>query len=229
MSTPRRLDLAALEAGIPLVSDTDLYQAIDAPEQSALDLAGVDVVFSFLFWKRIRSPLIGLGRLGCLNFHPAPLPEMRGLGGYNVAILEDMAEWGVSAHYVDEHFDTGDVIRVERFPIDRVNETALSLDSRSQARLLELFRWAADELNAARPLPRIPQEEGRYVTREEFESMRIARLDDPPELTDRRIRAFWYPPYDGAVLEVGESRVTLVSRALLAEVALALNEAGRMP
>ena len=61
----------------------------------------VDLVISFLFWKRIREPLLSLGRIGCLNFHPAPLPDMRGVGGYNVAVLEGMSEWGVSCHFVD--------------------------------------------------------------------------------------------------------------------------------
>ena len=46
----------------------------------------------------------------------------------------------MSAHFVDEEFDTGDLVRVDRFPIDRESETALSLDIRSQERLLALFR-----------------------------------------------------------------------------------------
>ena len=62
----------------------------------------VDLVISFLFWNRIREPLISLGRVGCLNFHPAPLPDLRGVGGYNVAVLEGLREWGVSCHFVDE-------------------------------------------------------------------------------------------------------------------------------
>ena len=97
-------------------------------------------MISFLFWKLIREPLVSLGRIGCLNFHPAPLPDLRGLGGYNVAILEGMREWGVSCHFVDESFDTGDLVEVERFPIDPDSATAFSLDLESQERLLGLFQ-----------------------------------------------------------------------------------------
>jgi methionyl-tRNA formyltransferase len=225
----QRLDQAAERAGLQLVTDDDLYAAIEQPGTSELDLTGVDAIFSFLFWKRIREPLIGLGRLGCLNFHPAPLPDMRGIGGYNVAILEDWAEWGVSAHFVDERFDTGDVVRVDRFPIDRERETALSLDVRSQGKLLELFRWTADRLRAGEPLPRSPQGEGRYVTREEFESLRAVRPDDAPELTARRIRAFWYPPYDGATVELGGEALTLVDREILGHVASVTLRSGLVP
>jgi methionyl-tRNA formyltransferase len=225
----QRLDLAAERAGLLLVSDDDLYAAIDDPAAAVVDLTGVEVVLSFLFWKRLREPLIALGASGCLNFHPAPLPEMRGIGGYNVAILEDWSEWGVSAHFVDEQFDTGDVVRVDRFPLDREHETALSLDVRSQQRLLEVFRWTVDQVAAGKALPRSAQGEGRYVTRAEFEELRAVRPGDPPELTARRIRAFWYPPHDGATLEVDGRTVTLVDRGLLAEVATAYRDAGIQP
>jgi methionyl-tRNA formyltransferase len=225
----QRLDLAAERVGLPLATDDDLYAAIADPAAATVDLTAVDAVFSFLFWKRIRPPLIELGRAGCLNFHPAPLPDMRGLGGYNVAILEDWPEWGVSAHFVDAELDTGDIVRVDRFPIDRERETALSLDFRSQRKLLDLFRWTADELAAGRDLPRAPQGDGRYVTRAEFEALRAVRLDDPPEVTARRIRAYWYPPHDGATLELDGQTVTLLDRALLGEVAEAYRDAGVQP
>ncbi|MEX1141908.1 MAG: formyltransferase family protein [Thermoleophilaceae bacterium] len=225
----QRLDLAAARAGLPRVSDDDLYAAVERPDTAAVDLTDVDVVLSFLFWKRIGRPLIELGRLGCLNFHPAPLPEIRGLGGYNVAILEDWPEWGVSAHFVDEGFDTGDIVRVDRFPLDRERETALSLDIRSQQRLLDVFRWTVDRLAAGVDLPRSAQGDGRYVDRTEFEALRAVRLGDPPDLTARRIRAFWYPPHDGATLEIDGHTVTLIGRALLAEVAAAYRDAGVQP
>ncbi len=224
----QRLDLAAERAGLPLVSDDDLYAAIDSDERR-IDLTDVDVVLSFLFWKLIRTPLIELGAIGCLNFHPAPLPDMRGIGGYNVAILEDWPEWGVSAHFVDEAFDTGDIVRVDRFPLDRERETALSLDFRSQRRLLDVFRWTVDELRAGRALPREPQRDGRYVTREEFEALRAVRPGDPADLTARRIRAFWYPPHDGATLELDGQTVTLLDRGLLTETAIAYRDAGVQP
>jgi len=68
--------------GLRLETDEDLYEAADRGE-----LEGLDLVLSFLFSKRTHAPLIELPRLGCLNFHPAPLPDLRGVGSYNVAIL----------------------------------------------------------------------------------------------------------------------------------------------
>ena len=220
----QRLDLAAEHHGLRLATDDELYAEIEDGT-----LSDVDLVLSFLFWKRIRPPLIELGRVGCLNFHPAPLPDIRGLGGFNIAILEDFAEWGVSAHFVDEEFDTGDLVRVDRFPIDREGETALSLDIRSQERLLALYRDVVDLALAGESLPREPQGEGRYVGAEVYETLRRVQPGDPPELTERRIRAFWYPPFSGATIEVGGRNLTLVDRSLLTQVAAANRDAGLLP
>jgi methionyl-tRNA formyltransferase len=213
----QRVDLVAERHGLPLVSDADLYES--PPED-------VDLVISFLFWKRIREPLLSLGRLGCLNFHPAPLPEMRGLGGYNVAVLEGMSEWGVSCHFVDADFDTGDIVEVERFPIDPDRATAYSVDLVSQERLYELFTRVIGRAHAGEELPRTPQGEGRYVTRADFEALRRVR---PGDDLDRKLRAFWYPPWPGAVVEVDGTEFTLVSEQLLADAARAYREAGQVP
>ena len=214
---PQRLDLAARRHGLPLLPEAELY---DAPP------GGVDLVISFLYPRLIREPLLSLGRIGCLNFHPAPLPDFRGVGGYNVAILEGLREWGVSCHFVDEHFDTGDIVEVERFAIDPDAHTALSLDLESGDRLVGLCGRIMDRALAGEELPRTPQGDGRYVSREEFEALRVLR---PGDDVGRKLRAFWYPPYPGAVIEVEGRLLTLVDEALLADIATTYRDAGRLP
>ena len=217
----QRVDLVASEHGLDLVSERELYERAEAGA-----LGQVDLVVSFLFWNRIREPLISLGRVGCLNFHPAPLPDFRGLGGYNVAILEDLPEWGVSCHFVDESFDTGDLVDVERFPVDRDAETAFSLDLKSQDRLLAQFQRVMTRALAGEELPRAAQGEGRYVDRAELEALRRV---SPGDDVERKIRAFWYPPWPGAVVEVAGRDLTLVDHALLSELATAYRSAGHIP
>jgi methionyl-tRNA formyltransferase len=213
----QRVDLVAERHGLRLVSDEELYA--NPPDD-------VDLVISFLFWKRIREPLLSLGGIGCLNFHPAPLPDMRGVGGYNVAVLDGLAEWGVSCHFVDEQLDTGDIVEVSRFPIDPARSTALSVDVESQEQLFELFQRVMRRMLAGEKLPRTPQGEGRYVSREEFEAMRRVQ---PGDDLDRKLRAFWYPPYPGAVVEVDGRELTLVDETLLAEAAALYRESGWVP
>jgi methionyl-tRNA formyltransferase len=213
----QRLDLAAARHGLTLTTEAELY---------AQPPSDVDVVVSFLFWNLIREPLISLGRVGCLNFHPAPLPDFRGVGGYNLAILEGLPSWGVSCHFVDEHFDTGDLVEVERFPIDPEAETAFSLDLKSQEHLLGLFERVLRRVLDGAELPRSAQGEGRYLSRAEFDELRVVR---PGDDVHRKLRAFWYPPWPGAVVELDGRRLTLVDDALLADVAEAYRDAGRLP
>jgi methionyl-tRNA formyltransferase len=214
----QRLDQAAERHGLSLVDVEDVYA--DLERGAELDLA-----VSFLFWKLIREPLISGPRIGCLNFHPAPLPDMRGLGGYNVAIAEGMPEWGVSAHFVDDRFDTGDLVGVERFPI-APGETAFSLDLKSQERLYELFADVADRALRGEELPRAPQGQGRYVSKEEFEELRRIKPGDDVE---RKVRAFWYPPYPGATVELDGRELSVVDEGLLGHVAELYRDSGALP
>jgi methionyl-tRNA formyltransferase len=213
----QRLDLAARRHGLTLLTAEELYA--DPPQD-------VDAVVSFLFWNLIREPLLSLGRIGCLNFHPAPLPDYRGVGGYNVAILEGLPTWGVSCHFVDERFDTGDLVEVERFAIDDEAETAFSLDLKSQEHLLALFQRVLQRALDGDPLPRTPQGDGRYVSRAEFDELRVVQ---PGDDVGRKLRAFWYPPWPGAVVDVDGRRLTLVDDTLLAGIAAAYRDAGMLP
>jgi methionyl-tRNA formyltransferase len=212
----QRLDEAAGRHGLALATVDEVY---------AMEMGELDAVISFLFWERIREPLISGPRIGCLNFHPAPLPDIRGLGGYNIAIAEGMPEWGVSAHFVDERFDTGDLVAVERFPI-APDETAFSLDLKSQELLYEVFTRVMDAALRGDELPRTPQGEGRYISREEFEQ---ARRIKPGDDVERKVRAFWYPPYPGATIEVDGRELTVVDERLLAELAELYRDGGGIP
>ena len=132
----------------------------------------------------------------------------------------------MSCHFVDERIDTGDLVEVERFPIDAAAETAFSLDVHSQERLLALFQRVMEGALGGAELPREPQGEGRYVSRAELEELRVVRPGDDLE---RKLRAFWYPPWPGAVVELDGRRLTLVDDRLLGELARAYRAAGIVP
>ncbi|HXT16687.1 MAG TPA: formyltransferase family protein [Gemmatimonadaceae bacterium] len=202
----------ASELGLTTVRDTALYESIDALQAGrdpAIDLRDIDLVISFLFWKKIRRPLIELPRIGCFNFHPGPLPEFRGRRGYNHAILEDYAEYGASLHWVSEGVDLGDVVSVKHFPI-RPDDTALSLERRTMGCLLDMFDEFITQLRADVPLPRIPQGPGKSATKKELLAAMRVSPDDDAETLARKVRAFWYPPHTGATIEIGGTEFTLV-------------------
>ena len=144
-----------------------------------------------------------------------------------MAILEGRADWGVSCHFVDESFDTGDLVAVERFPIDPERATAFSLDLQSQQRLLELFEDVMGRVLRGEQLPREPQGEGRYVTREELEALRFVRAGR--RRGAQAARASGTRPGRARVTEVDGRTLTLVDQQLLDELAGVYRDAGRLP
>ena len=51
----------------------------------------------------------------------------------------------------------------------------------------------------------------------------------PGDDLERKLRAFWYPPHPGALVEVDGRLLTLVDEALLARPRHAYRDAGRLP
>lgn len=157
-------------------------------------------------------------KIGCINLHPAPLPDFRGVGGYNFAIYENLSFWGVSAHFVDESFDTGDIIKVRKFDINPEKETAFSLEQKSQYFLLDLFKEVIDTVLEGGTLPRTPQGEGRYIAKQDFEKLQKIEPSDTLAEIEKKIRAFWYPPYKGASIEIQGRKFTIIDERLLREI-----------
>ncbi|MDB3965386.1 formyltransferase family protein [Amylibacter sp.] len=176
-----------------------------------------DLGLSILYWRKLKEEFLTVPSKGVINFHPALLPDYKGTGGYNLAILEGLSEWGVSAHYVDTEIDTGELIKVHKFSIDKDNETVVSLEKASMRVLedmvIDVFEAA---INSVSFLETTANTGGRYVSRLEMENMKkIVDGDD----VSRKIRAFWFPPYDGAYLDIGGEKFTLVNRMILKSIA----------
>ena len=171
-----------------------------------------DLVTSYVYWKILKKPLIQSPPLGILNFHPAPLPDLRGTGGFNLAILENHKNFGVSVHYMDEGIDSGPIIEVDRFPINAQSETAQSLEKLSHNRMLDLFKKTLGRVNKQGILPCKKISGGRHLSRQQMEDLKKIQ---PGDNVDAKIRAFWFPPYDGANIEIDGKNYTLISRTIL--------------
>jgi phosphoribosylglycinamide formyltransferase 1 len=72
------------------------------------------IVLAGFLWK-IPQSLINAYRNKIINIHPALLPKFGGKGMYGAKVHEAVItakekESGITIHYVDEHYDNGDVI-----------------------------------------------------------------------------------------------------------------------
>jgi len=81
-----------------------------------------DLIVLAGFLLKFPSNIIELYPNKIINIHPALLPKYGGKGMYGMnvhkAILENQeAETGISIHYVDEHYDNGDMIFQQKVSI----------------------------------------------------------------------------------------------------------------
>lgn len=215
------IDLAA-ERGVPIVTHDWLHARSMGDDLPGPDIRDIDLLLCMFHQRRIRGHVLKLARLGSVNIHPAPLPAYRGWGVYNVGILENAPQWGATAHIMDEAFDAGPIVRQRLFDVDMRLETCLSLERRTQGVIAELAREVIDLALTGEPLARTPQGEGRTFTKKDFLRLRKIVPEDDAEMVDRKIRAFWYPPYVGAEVEVGGRMYTLVSEEIMASLGRAL-------
>lgn len=197
----------AQEHGIEIYDFDSALKKIDA------GLLSFDLGISMLYWRKLRGSFISTPTCGIINFHPAPLPEYKGTAGYNLAVLDGCEQWATTAHYVDEFIDTGEILEVCHFPIDPKKETAQSVERLSQKVLEDQFKRIVDKAISSKGLlPTTPNVGGRYVSRSEMEAMKEIK---PGDDVARKIRAFWFPPYDGAYITIDGNKYTLTDRFIL--------------
>ena len=204
--------LMANELNIPVISMEDAEEYVNNHPGE------IDLVTSYLYWRKIRKPLIEGPKYGCINFHPAILPDWKGCGGYNIAILEKLPQWGATAHYVNEDIDTGKIIKVSKFDFDYKTATAKSLEKVTQDVLVDLYKDIILQVKEKGLLETldVDNSQGTYISRKQMNDMKEIKLEDiTKEDLDLKTRAFWFPPYDGAYIEVNGKKYTLVDKEIL--------------
>lgn len=193
------------------------------------DLSGdvtADFVISYQFRNLIKKRVLAMARHAALNFHAAPLPGYAGWAIYNLAILENAPLYGCTCHNMDHGFDTGPLVKVRLFPIDVRNETAYSLESRTQREMLRLFADVCYTAEENRVLPSIPQDKSkmRYLSLQQLQSLKRIPDDADQETVDRYSRAFWYPPYECAYILYNGTKVEIVPDIAKAQLGQLLHQ-----
>jgi phosphoribosylglycinamide formyltransferase 1 len=133
---------------IPVRGRPDADVASDT--MSALENAGVEVIFLAGYLRRLPQPVVHAFRGRILNVHPALLPEFGGHGMYGRHVHEAVlasgrTTSGPSVHFVDEEYDSGAVLAQWPVPVEPGDTPELLA-----ARVLEaehrVYPLAADRL-----------------------------------------------------------------------------------
>ena len=160
-----------------------------------------DYIISYMYPKKIDSCLLAIPKIGCLNFHPAPLPEYAGLMMATWAILNNESKWGVTCHWMDEQFDTGDIVRIDTIHLNVKHFDAESLSYVVESELFELYCLVLIDISKGKKLERVRQDlsKRKYYSRKMFEKNRELKCGDDFYV---KIRAYSHSNYKGAYFKL---------------------------
>src|SRR6059058_8676 len=171
-----------------------------------------DIIAVMAYGQILPRTLLDIPRIACLNLHASLLPRWRGAAPIQAAIAAGDRQTGITAMYVNEGLDTGDILlqrNVEILP----NDTGGSLHDRlaqiAPEALLESLR-----LIAAGSAPRIRQDNARatYAPKLKREHGLIDRSESADAI-ERKIRA--YNPWPGAFMKVGDQNLKIFSASVV--------------
>ena len=172
----------------------------------------VDVLIS------VQHPWILSGRVldavagRAFNLHNAKLPDYKGHNCISHAILNGDRQYTSTLHRMVEQVDTGEII-LEGIVDISPDETAISLYRKSMDACERIFRAFLDLIEQGADVPcRIVGTGGRFYGKGELAALK--HIVDPCDLVDmqRKARAFYFPPFEPAYVEIDGSRYYVVPR-----------------
>jgi len=171
-----------------------------------------DIIVVVAYGQILPRHVLEIPRLACLNLHASLLPRWRGAAPIQATIAAGDYETGITAMYMDEGLDTGDIL-VQRSVEILPNDTGGSLHDRlaqiAPEALLESLR-----LVAAGNAPRIAQDNARatYAPKLKREHGQID-WSESAETIERKIRA--YNPWPGAFMKVDRQNLKVFSASVV--------------
>ena len=114
---------AALEAGIEVHQPTRVK---DAEFIETLRQINPDVIIVVAFGQILPKEILDMPKYGCMNVHASLLPKLRGAAPIQWSVIDGDVESGVTIMQMDEGLDTGDILLVKKYKLDK-KETGGSL------------------------------------------------------------------------------------------------------
>jgi methionyl-tRNA formyltransferase len=165
-----------------------------------------ELVVSWFWTKPVPATILALAP--AVGVHPSLLPRHRGPDPYYWTIAEGDEVTGVTAHRLDETYDTGAVLAQRRLRVSAAWNAwrlAKALDRPSLALLREVVRAYAD----GRPPHEVTQDESLATSAPKPEEEDLAlQWTWSAAQVERRVRAA--APWPGAWTEIGDEVVVVV-------------------
>jgi len=167
--TPPPVKVKALELGLPVLQP----KSINKPDVLArLRELNLDLLVVAAFGQLLRTDVLRLPRLGCVNIHASLLPLYRGAAPINWAIIQGERETGITTFVLDEGMDTGPILLQAKTAIGP-DETAGELEKRLAALGAELIVETIEGYVAGKLVPQPQPVEGTLAPKLTKEDGRI--------------------------------------------------------
>ena len=105
---------------LALAQDIPVFQPENFREEEAVEQLRQlkpDVCAVVAYGRILPQKVLDIPAKGCVNIHASILPQYRGSAPYQWAVLDGLAETGVTAQHMALKMDAGDVIDVAKTPI----------------------------------------------------------------------------------------------------------------
>ena len=113
--TPPPVKVYAMEQGLPVYQPQTLRGEEFAELLAKID---PDLIVVVAFGKILPKNVLDYPKHGCVNVHGSILPKYRGAAPMQRAIIDGDAETGITTMMMDVGLDTGDMLLVEKMPIE---------------------------------------------------------------------------------------------------------------
>lgn len=153
-----------------------------------------NAAFSIKFPHILKKSFIDRVCVPILNFHTAPLPELRGVDTTSWAIVDGLDSFGVTVHIIDERVDTGPIVLKETFPITPF-DTAYSLYCKNLVLLVKIIDKEMTNLVKGKyRIQKFKSKVSHFHKKKEFDYTDLeVNLDQPIDKVDRFIRSRIFP------------------------------------
>ena len=135
---------------VALANDLPVFQPENFREDETVEqlrALAPDVVAVVAYGRILPQRVLDIPPKGCINIHASVLPSYRGSAPYQWAVLDGLAETGVTAMYLCREMDAGDMIDVAKTPIGP-DETAGELLDRLAVLGAELLGTTLTKIEA---------------------------------------------------------------------------------
>ncbi|MCQ2739550.1 MAG: methionyl-tRNA formyltransferase [bacterium] len=139
------------------------YDELDEPQLlDKIRRLDVDVAVVCSFNYKIPQALLNTVKDGFINVHPSMLPKYRGGNPYSRVLMNGETETGVTIHFMDSDFDTGDIIAQKPYKIP-LKATMGTLFNELNVLGVELLLQVLSAYET-QPLPKIKQPKGAFIS-----------------------------------------------------------------